>query len=99
MKCLRKFLCFSDCPTVSLEEFVPVDDDNVSTALIMAEKGTFWILTKSKKIIDADSDDKNEMNNAAPVPTSSEMRNIMKRMRSYLDAHCNGEINSKIFNI
>ncbi|GFW55851.1 hypothetical protein TNCV_122351 [Trichonephila clavipes] len=28
--------------------------------------------------VDEDSDDENEMNNAAPVPTSSEMRNIMK---------------------
>ncbi|GFW60345.1 hypothetical protein TNCV_1844251 [Trichonephila clavipes] len=32
----------------------------------------------SKNIIDAYSDDENEMNNAAPVPTSSEMRTIMK---------------------
>ncbi|GFT62849.1 uncharacterized protein TNCV_1606751 [Trichonephila clavipes] len=47
----------------------------------------------SKNFIDADSDDENDMNNAAPVPTSSEMKHIMKTMRSYLDAHSNGEMN------
>ncbi|GFW52529.1 hypothetical protein TNCV_404571 [Trichonephila clavipes] len=45
-------------------------------------------------MIDADSDDENEMNNAASVPMSSEMRNIMKITRSYLDAHSNGERNN-----
>ncbi|GFX55761.1 hypothetical protein TNCV_3428321 [Trichonephila clavipes] len=35
----------------------------------------------------ADSDDGNEMNNTAPVPTSSEMRNILRNMRSCLDVH------------
>ncbi|GFW06114.1 hypothetical protein TNCV_4479061 [Trichonephila clavipes] len=50
----------------------------------------------SKNIIDADSDDENEMNEAAPVPTSSEMKNVMKSMRSYLDAHYNGEMNTKM---
>ncbi|GFT38540.1 hypothetical protein TNCV_2748201 [Trichonephila clavipes] len=34
-----------------------------------------------------DSNDEREMNNAAPVPTSSEMMNVVKSMRSYLDAH------------
>ncbi|GFU64432.1 hypothetical protein TNCV_3947991 [Trichonephila clavipes] len=38
----------------------------------------FGIYSKLKNIIDADSDDENEMNNVAPVFTSSEMRNIMK---------------------
>ncbi|GFW46030.1 hypothetical protein TNCV_3276481 [Trichonephila clavipes] len=36
-----------------------------------------WFKDK-KNIIDADSDDENEMNNAALVLTSSEMRNIME---------------------
>ncbi|GFT28768.1 hypothetical protein TNCV_3584951 [Trichonephila clavipes] len=45
------------------------------------------------------SDDENETNNEAPIPESSEMRNIMKGMRSYLDAHSNGEINNKMDDI
>ncbi|GFT07761.1 transposable element Tcb1 transposase [Trichonephila clavipes] len=49
----------------------------------------------SKCIIDADSDDESEMNKAAHVPTSSEMRNIRKSMRIYLEAHSNGEMNNK----
>ncbi|GFV61125.1 hypothetical protein TNCV_2100001 [Trichonephila clavipes] len=35
----------------------------------------------------------NEMNNAAPVPTTSEMKNIMESRRSYLEAHFNSETN------
>ncbi|GFU21819.1 uncharacterized protein TNCV_3283061 [Trichonephila clavipes] len=53
----------------------------------------------SKDIVDANSDDKIGVNNAAPVPTSSEMRNIMENMRSYLDAHSNGEMNNKMDDI
>ncbi|GFU14943.1 hypothetical protein TNCV_795191 [Trichonephila clavipes] len=53
----------------------------------------------SQNIIDADSDEENEVNNAAPVPMSSEMRNIMKSMHSYLDAHTNGEVNNKMEDI
>ncbi|GFT70900.1 hypothetical protein TNCV_2792271 [Trichonephila clavipes] len=45
------------------------------------------------------SDDTNEINNAAPVPTSSEMRNIIKSMHSYLDANSSGEMNSKMDDI
>ncbi|GFW94781.1 hypothetical protein TNCV_4248211 [Trichonephila clavipes] len=48
---------------------------------------------------DDNSDDENEMNNAAPVPASSEMRNLMKNMRSYLDAHSNGEVSFKMDDI
>ncbi|GFX01038.1 hypothetical protein TNCV_4580041 [Trichonephila clavipes] len=77
MKCLRKFI------TVSSEEFVAVDDDNVSTNSIMADKefvfgGLGRLLKAQKKTVDADTDDENERNNAAPVPTSSEIRSIMK---------------------
>ncbi|GFV34424.1 hypothetical protein TNCV_5137651 [Trichonephila clavipes] len=43
----------------------------------------------------ADSEDENEMNNAAPVPTSSQMRNVMKSVYSYLEAHSDGEMNNK----
>ncbi|GFX98184.1 adhesion G protein-coupled receptor B2 [Trichonephila clavipes] len=44
----------------------------------MADKGILELVQSSKNIIEADSDTENEMNNAAPVPTSSEMRNTMK---------------------
>ncbi|GFS76396.1 hypothetical protein TNCV_1620361 [Trichonephila clavipes] len=44
-------------------------------------------------------DDENEINNAAPVPTSSEMRNIMTSMRSYLNTHSSGEKNNKMDDI
>ncbi|GFW41513.1 hypothetical protein TNCV_466011 [Trichonephila clavipes] len=44
------------------------------------------------------NDDDNEMNNEAPVFSSSRMKNIMKSMRSYLDAHSNGEMNNKMNN-
>ncbi|GFW68006.1 hypothetical protein TNCV_1617671 [Trichonephila clavipes] len=55
-----------------------------------------WSLFKAQKNIDADSDDENELSNAASVLPSSEMRNVMKRMRSYLDAHSNGEMNNNM---
>ncbi|GFU19554.1 hypothetical protein TNCV_21291 [Trichonephila clavipes] len=35
----------------------------------------------------------------APVPTSSEMENIMKSTRSYLDSYSNGEMNNKMDDI
>ncbi|GFY34356.1 uncharacterized protein TNCV_2506591 [Trichonephila clavipes] len=54
---------------------------------------------RSKNSIEADSDDENEMNHATPIPASSEVKNIMKNMRSYLDAHCNGEMNNKMEDI
>ncbi|GFV98299.1 histone-lysine N-methyltransferase SETMAR [Trichonephila clavipes] len=47
----------------------------------------------------ADSDDENEMNNAASVPTSSEMSNVLKSMRSYLEAHSNAKRNNKMDDI
>ncbi|GFX30035.1 hypothetical protein TNCV_2617461 [Trichonephila clavipes] len=52
-----------------------------------------------EQFVAGDFDDENEMNNAAPVSTSSEIRNIMKIMHSYLDAHSNGEMNNKKGNI
>ncbi|GFW43091.1 uncharacterized protein TNCV_1474861 [Trichonephila clavipes] len=50
-------------------------------------------------IIDTDSNDENVMNNATPVPTSFEIRNVMKSMRSYLDAHSKDEMNNKMDDI
>ncbi|GFU57139.1 uncharacterized protein TNCV_1780022 [Trichonephila clavipes] len=54
----------------------------------MADKDILEFAQSSKNIIDLDFDDENEM--ISPVYTSSEMRNIMKSMRSYLDAHSYG---------
>ncbi|GFW72554.1 uncharacterized protein TNCV_3797821 [Trichonephila clavipes] len=54
------------------------------------------VCSKLKNIFDADSNGENEMTKAASVPVSSEMRNIMKFMRSYLDAHFNAEMNNKM---
>ncbi|GFS63870.1 hypothetical protein TNCV_1128791 [Trichonephila clavipes] len=55
-----------------------VDDDNVYTAPIKANKDILEFVHSSKSIIDADSDDENETNNTAPVPTSAEMKNVEK---------------------
>ncbi|GFU92593.1 hypothetical protein TNCV_4795211 [Trichonephila clavipes] len=67
-----------DCPNVLSEEFVALNDDNVCTASIMVDKGILEFLRSLTCIIDADSDDENEMNNAAPVPPSSEIKNVIK---------------------
>ncbi|GFW92776.1 SCAN domain-containing protein 3 [Trichonephila clavipes] len=61
------------CLTISSKEFVAVDNDNVCTVPIRADKDVMELVQSSKNIIDADSDDENEVNNVAPVPTSSEM--------------------------
>ncbi|GFW13085.1 hypothetical protein TNCV_3330171 [Trichonephila clavipes] len=95
----RLLHCWTDCPTVPLKEFVSVDDDNVCTTPIVADKDILEFDQSSKNIIDADSDDKKEMNNAAPVPPSSEMRNTMKSTRYYSDAHSNGKMNNKMADI
>ncbi|GFV39268.1 hypothetical protein TNCV_1229701 [Trichonephila clavipes] len=57
-----------ECPTASWEEFIAVDDDNVCTAPIMADKDILEIDKSSKDIIDADSDNENGMNSTAPFP-------------------------------
>ncbi|GFV35518.1 hypothetical protein TNCV_3205491 [Trichonephila clavipes] len=88
-----------DCSIVTWEEFDAVDDDNVCIASIMAGKDTFEFAQSSKNIIDANLDDGTEITYTAPAPTSSETRNIMKSMSSYLDAHSNGETNNKIEDI
>ncbi|GFV46353.1 hypothetical protein TNCV_3232421 [Trichonephila clavipes] len=69
-------------PTVPLEEIVAVDDDNLCTAPIIAEKDILEFVHGSKNIIDTDANDKDKMNNAMLVPTSSEVMNIMKRFRA-----------------
>ncbi|GFY36646.1 hypothetical protein TNCV_28501 [Trichonephila clavipes] len=42
------------------------------------------------------SNDENKMNNATPVPMSSEMKSIMESIRGYLDEYCNDEMISKM---
>ncbi|GFT01749.1 tigger transposable element-derived protein 4 [Trichonephila clavipes] len=76
----KKVSALLNCPTVSSEEYIAIDDNNVYTVPLECDQS-------SKDTIDEDSDDENEINSASPVPTSSEMRNIMKSMRRYLDAH------------
>ncbi|GFX08934.1 hypothetical protein TNCV_2966451 [Trichonephila clavipes] len=46
-----------------------------------------------------DFDDENEVSNAAPIPKSSKMRNVLKTMCSYLDAHYNGKKKNKMDDI
>ncbi|GFV77046.1 hypothetical protein TNCV_691141 [Trichonephila clavipes] len=86
-------------PTVSWEEFVAVEDDNMRTASIIVDKDIVEFVQSQKIIIVADSDNENEMNKAAHAPTSSEMRNIMQNMHSYLDANFNNEMNNKMYDI
>ncbi|GFX60577.1 hypothetical protein TNCV_3061501 [Trichonephila clavipes] len=70
------------CPTVPSKEFIVVDYNNVRASTIMAGKEVLEFVQSSKNITDAGFDDENENNKAAPVPTSSEMRNIMKIMHN-----------------
>ncbi|GFV95392.1 hypothetical protein TNCV_4573941 [Trichonephila clavipes] len=79
-----------DFPAVSSVEFVAVDDDNVCPASIMVDKDILEFVQSLKNIIHTGSGDENERNNGSPIPSSSEMRSIMKSIRSYLDAHSNG---------
>ncbi|GFT62323.1 hypothetical protein TNCV_4717211 [Trichonephila clavipes] len=60
-----------------MEEFIAADEDNVCTDPTMEDKDILEFVQSSKDM-DADLDDENEMNNEAPVPTSSEMRNIVE---------------------
>ncbi|GFW53111.1 hypothetical protein TNCV_3293601 [Trichonephila clavipes] len=45
---------------------------------MMTDKDTLEFIQSSENIIDTDSDDENETNNAASVHSPSEMKNIMK---------------------
>ncbi|GFS95967.1 hypothetical protein TNCV_4277551 [Trichonephila clavipes] len=82
MNKIRKIPAGMNFYTVSSEEFIAVDDDKVCTAPIKADEiSHFGVGPNFKKnSIDADSDDENKMNNAVPVSTSSETKNIMKRV-------------------
>ncbi|GFX38131.1 hypothetical protein TNCV_3837301 [Trichonephila clavipes] len=65
----------------------------------MAGKDILEFVQSKRNIIDANSVYEKEINYAAPVPTSSEMRSVMKNMRRDLDAHSNGEMNNKLDDI
>ncbi|GFY12325.1 hypothetical protein TNCV_284281 [Trichonephila clavipes] len=57
------------------------------------------VVQSLKNIFDSYSDVKNVMNSAVLDPTLYEMRNIMKSVRSYLDARSNGEMNNNMDDI
>ncbi|GFU68847.1 hypothetical protein TNCV_1548311 [Trichonephila clavipes] len=90
----EKVSVLMDCATVSFEEFVAVDDYNVCTTPIMADKDILEL--DKKNTIGADSNYKNKRNKAALVSTSFEVRYIMKNMRIYLHAHSKGQMNNKM---
>ncbi|GFV85555.1 DDE-1 domain-containing protein [Trichonephila clavipes] len=96
---VRKTPAVLDFPIVLLEEFIAVHYDSVRTASVRTNIYILEFVRSSKSIIDVDSDDESEKNNAASVPTSSRMRDVVKRIRSYLNAHSNGEMNKKIDDI
>ncbi|GFW60789.1 hypothetical protein TNCV_2672101 [Trichonephila clavipes] len=57
MNNIWKTLAVLECPIVLSEEFLAVDDDDVCTALIIADKDILEFVQNSKNTIDADSDD------------------------------------------
>ncbi|GFT83251.1 hypothetical protein TNCV_547321 [Trichonephila clavipes] len=80
MKKIRKAPVGSYCPIVFSEEFIAVDNDNMCSASIMAERDILEFVQRSKTMIHAYSGNENERNNVHTVPTSSELRNVIKRM-------------------
>ncbi|GFW61004.1 hypothetical protein TNCV_4872141 [Trichonephila clavipes] len=64
--------------------------------LVNSQVKSTEFIQSSESIIDADSNYENEMHNADSDPTSSQVRDIMKSMRNYLDAHSNDELNNKM---
>ncbi|GFX80156.1 hypothetical protein TNCV_2108011 [Trichonephila clavipes] len=78
------------------EESVPFEEENSPSGY----SAQLWASKKTQGVANVRlmrrrySDDENKMNDAAPVPTSSEMKYIMKSRRSYLDVHSNGEMNN-----
>ncbi|GFX75513.1 hypothetical protein TNCV_4714201 [Trichonephila clavipes] len=96
---------------VSNHGCIPITIDCNVVAFIVFEEGFhqpikrtkqqrhFGVCSKRKNIIQEDSDDEQKMNNAAPVPRSSELRNVMKSIRRHLDVHYIGEMNKKMDDI
>ncbi|GFS57801.1 hypothetical protein TNCV_2909051 [Trichonephila clavipes] len=82
MNKIREISAVLDCLIAVLEEFLSIDDDNVYTAPFMADKDILEFFQSSKNMIEADSEDKNELKIADSVPTSSELRSVVKSMGS-----------------
>ncbi|GFX77929.1 hypothetical protein TNCV_909461 [Trichonephila clavipes] len=95
MNKIRKTSARLNYPIVFSEELSVQQIMITCSAPIPVEKGNLEFVQSSKNIIGADSDDENEMNNAARAPKSSERRKVMKNMHSYLDAHSNGEMHNE----
>ncbi|GFU92665.1 hypothetical protein TNCV_4795931 [Trichonephila clavipes] len=84
MNKIRKTTNGLDCLNVLSEEFVALDDNNVCTAPIMADKDILELVQSSENIIVTNFDEEIEFNIKTPVPMPPEMRNIMKRMRTHI---------------
>ncbi|GFT01074.1 hypothetical protein TNCV_4054661 [Trichonephila clavipes] len=56
-----------------MEEFNAVDDDNVCSASMIAEKDILEFVQSSNSVIEANFNDEKEKSNAAPVPTASKI--------------------------
>ncbi|GFW14969.1 hypothetical protein TNCV_4659301 [Trichonephila clavipes] len=61
-----------DCSTTSSEEFATVKDEGLYIPNYGRQSGVF--VQSSRNIIDADSDDENEMSSATSLPTSFQLR-------------------------
>ncbi|GFV42774.1 hypothetical protein TNCV_841291 [Trichonephila clavipes] len=85
-------------PVVCMRDKLPLSFwvDNVCTAPIKTDKDISELVQISENTIDADSNDENEMYNAANINTSFEMRHIVKSMRGYLVTYFNGDMNDKV---
>ncbi|GFW15630.1 alpha-2 adrenergic receptor [Trichonephila clavipes] len=77
MNCQTK-LKINHLTSVKSVAILEIENDNVYTIPINADKDILEFIKSSKNIIDSDSEDENEKNDTAPVQTSSEMRNRMK---------------------
>ncbi|GFW18221.1 hypothetical protein TNCV_4007601 [Trichonephila clavipes] len=64
----EKVSVVSDCPTVSSEEFVAVNDCNVGTHSPSYARQKHFGLWSKQNIMDADSFDENEMNMQLLLP-------------------------------
>ncbi|GFW02471.1 hypothetical protein TNCV_2454871 [Trichonephila clavipes] len=62
---------FERCVTGVVKEIYAIGSKKREPPM-MADKVNLEFVQSSKNIIDADSDEENQMNKAAPVPTSSE---------------------------
>ncbi|GFU91255.1 hypothetical protein TNCV_4925851 [Trichonephila clavipes] len=96
MNKLRKRPAGLGCSTVLSEELIALCDGNMSSTTIIVDRNILEFVQSSKNFMDGDSDDESEVNNAASVPVSNELRNVMKSKRSYLDAHYKGEMNNRM---